>query len=161
MSALDLETATAVLTNEGAFLDARLWDAWLGMYTEDAVFWVPAWKTEDEPTADPQTEVSLIYHDSRERLAERVWRLKSGLSIASSPLHRTAHMVSGVRLLGDGKVGSTWTVHRYDPRAKAQHVFFGRAEHRLAGRDGLWKIAAKTVWLMNDQIPTVLDFYML
>lgn len=161
MSGLDLAAATALLTLDGVLLDERRWDEWLSLYTEDAVFWVPAWKSEDEPTADPQTEVSLIYHDARDRLAERIWRLKSGLSVASAPLHRTAHMVSGVRLEGEDTVKSTWTVHRYDPRAKLQHVFFGRAEHRLVLQDGAWRIKAKTVWLLNDQIPTVLDVYML
>jgi len=159
VTALDLAGATALLVREAALLDERRWAEWLALYTEDAVFWVPAWKSEEEPTADPLTEISLIYYDKRERLAERVWRLESGLSIASSPLHRTAHVVSGVRLEGE-TVRSTWTVHRYDPRRKSQHVFFGRAEHRLTRLDGDWRIGAKTVWLLNDLIPTVLDFYM-
>lgn len=166
MTGPDVAAARAFLEAEGALLDDRLWDEWLALYTEDAVFWVPAWTSEETPTSDPLTEVSLIYHDRRERLAERVWRVRSGLSLASSPLQRTAHMVSGVRIVdeaqdGSTRVRSTWTVHRYDPRRKIQNAFFGRAEHRLVRIDGAWRIAAKTVWLLNDLIPTVLDFYMI
>ena len=34
------------------------WDDWLALYTEDCEFWVPAWKSEDTPTADPGAEVA-------------------------------------------------------------------------------------------------------
>ena len=61
---------------------------------EDTVFWVPAWRNESETVEDPDTEVSLIYHDSRKGLEERVHRLRTGKSVTTMPLPRTAHFVS-------------------------------------------------------------------
>jgi len=38
-------------------------------------------------------------------------------------------------------------------------VFFGTYHHQLERRQGQWRITHKKVILMNDQIPTMLDFY--
>ena len=35
--------------------------------------------------------------------------------------------------------------------------FFGRYEYRLLRQDGAWLIAHKTITLLNDTIPTVVD----
>lgn len=159
----DLREATALLTLEAMLLDEQDWDAWLALYTEDAEFWMPAWKSESEPTADPQRELSLIYYDSRAGLEERVQRIRSGKSVASTPLRRTSHMVGGVLSAGEENgmlsVKSSFSVHVYDTRQKAQHVFFGRITHGLLRRDGGLRIRRKKVLLANDCIPTMLDIY--
>src|SRR5688572_22804112 len=82
-----------LVAQEALYLDLRRWDDWLALYDDDAVFWVPAWKDEEEQTSDPDTEISLIYHKSRSSLSDRIWRLKSGMSIASNPPLRTTHIV--------------------------------------------------------------------
>jgi 3-phenylpropionate/cinnamic acid dioxygenase small subunit len=165
MIALTSTDAAELLFSEAQLLDERRWDEWLELFTEDAVFWAPAWKNEDEPTSSPDTELSLIYHQGRSNLADRVWRLRSGLSVASIPLHRTAHAITNVQLSGPtdsaATVKSSWTVHTFNPRRKAQHVFFGRYEHGLRHEGGVWRIASKKILLLNDYIPTVVDFYML
>ncbi len=95
------ETAADLLYREALALDERRWDDWLALYDEAAEFWVPAWKSEDQPTDDPSSEVSLVYAARRSELEDRVWRVRSGQSIASSPLPRTAHIVTNV--LGRGR----------------------------------------------------------
>jgi benzoate/toluate 1,2-dioxygenase subunit beta len=166
MIALTSTDAAELLFLEAQLLDERRWDEWLDLFTEGAVFWAPAWKNEDEPTSSPDSELSLIYHQGRSNLADRVWRLRSGLSVASIPLHRTAHAITNVQLAGKATesaatVKSSWTVHTFNPRRKAQHVFFGRYEHGLLREGGAWRIASKKILLLNDYIPTVVDFYML
>ena len=155
--------AADLLYREGHFLDARRWDDWLGLYCEDAVFWVPAWKGPHELVDSPDTEVSLMYYTARAGLEDRVWRVKSGLSAASSPLRRTSHGVASVIIAGQSAAGvevhASWTCHAFDLRQGAQHVFFGRYEHLLRREGGSWKIARKKIVLMNDRIPTMLDFY--
>ncbi|MGQ7064759.1 MAG: aromatic-ring-hydroxylating dioxygenase subunit beta [Caulobacterales bacterium] len=166
MTALTYEDARDLLFAEGNALDERRWEDWLGLYTEDAVYWVPAWKNETETTGDPDSELSMIYYESRAGLEDRVWRLKSGLSVASNPLRRTAHMLSHIQLAGehesgDALVKASGCVHVYDPKRKVQHVFFGLYTYRLRqGQEG-WQIAGKTVRLLNDTIPAVADVYML
>ena len=72
----DLEQAAAFLFQEARHLDKHEWDAWVSMYREDAVYWLPAWRDEYETTADPQTEVSLIFHNTRLGLEERIARIE-------------------------------------------------------------------------------------
>lgn len=165
MSLLSIEQATAILYAEGLALDERRWEDWLAQYTPDCTYWVPAWKSETETTSDPDSELSLIYYESRDGLEDRIWRLKSGLSVASNPLRRTAHTVSNIQITetgeGTGTVKATGVVHVHDPKRKVSTAFFGLYEYRLRWVDGQWLIAAKTVKLLNDNIPAVLDIYML
>ena len=158
-----LAEAVALLNLEAMLLDEQDWDAWLALYEEDAEFWMPAWKSETEPTGDPLRELSMIYYDSRAGLEDRVQRIRSGKSVASTPLRRTAHMVGNVMLAGDHAgiltVKSSFNVHVYDTRQKTQHVFFGRTTHGLVRRNGGLKIRRKKIILANDCIPTMLDIY--
>ena len=159
----DLAEASALLALEGMLLDEQDWDGWLALYEEDAEFWMPAWKSESRPTEDPQRELSLIYYPDRAGLEDRVQRIRSGKSVASTPLRRTAHMVGNVMIAGEDNdvisVKSSFNVHVYDTRTKTQHVFFGRTTHGLVRRDGTLRIRRKKVILANDCIPTMLDVY--
>jgi 3-phenylpropionate/cinnamic acid dioxygenase small subunit len=164
MSAIDRGTAEEFLFREALLLDRRDWDGWLALYTEDAVFWIPAWRDETAPTEDPDAELSLIYYRGRRNLEERVWRIRSGLSVASAPLPRSVHTVSNVLVESSdaaaAAVSASFAVYLNDVRAEREHVFFGRYEYRLlAGAAGLL-IASKKILLLNDRIPTVLDFYL-
>ena len=157
--------AEDLLYREARALDERRFDDWLACYAEYVVFWVPAWNNETTPTSDPESELSLIYYEGRQHLADRIWRLNSGLSNASEIPARVVHMVSNVIVeSGSGQeavVLSAFTAHHHDARSDRTHVFFGLYRHvfRHDGKD--WLIAAKTITLMNDCIPTVADVYML
>ena len=155
--------AEDLLYREAACLDEGAWDDWLALYTEDAVFWAPAWRDEETPTADPDSELSLIYYDGRRGLEDRVFRARSGQSVASRPRPRCMHAIGNVRLIGQAgdtaEVASTFTVHLHDVRADRTHHFFGRYRHALRHEGGAWRIARKQILLLNDVIPTVIDFY--
>ena len=162
-------TASELLHREAHCLDTRQWDAWLALYSEQCEFWVPSWKNEDASASDPQTELSLIYYPSRAGLEDRVWRVKSGRSIASRPLPRTQHQVTNVRVVSavpevdprELHIEYEWCVNQFAHKIAEVQVFFGHAEATLAWRDGAWRIARKKVLLLNDYIPAKLDFYSL
>ena len=80
--------AVELVDREGLLLDAKDWDAWLGLYLEDAEYWIPAWDDESTLTSDPNREMSLIYYPSRAGLEDRVYRIRSELSLASTRMHR-------------------------------------------------------------------------
>ena len=153
-----------LVSREALYLDRRMWDEWLALYASDAVFWVPAWADENQPTSDPETQVSLIYHTTRAALEDRVWRLRSERSAASVPLLRTAHVVGSVLLETAQhpdmlEAHAAWSCHVFNPKRKLQHVFFGRYEYSLRAAGGELKIARKKILLLNDYIPTMIDFY--
>jgi len=159
----DHRAVETLLYDEARYLDEGRWDEWLALYVEDAVFWIPAWKSETEVTSDPATELSLVYYQGRKNLEDRVWRARSGLSVASAPLLRVAHQITNVSIMaadaGEALVASNFSVHLYDKRSSRTHLFFGRYSHTLLREEDGIRIARKKIILLNDTIPTVLDFY--
>jgi len=161
--AISKDQAEDFLYHEAALLDEQRWKEWLDLLVPDCKFWVPAWKQDHELIDDPDTGLSFIYYDSRGGLEDRVWRAKSGTSVASMPLPRTCHQVTNVRCeeeeSGRVLVRSAWSCHVFDLRAKAQHTFFGHYTHRLAAEGGKLRIAEKKIVLQNDLITGFIDFY--
>ena len=158
-----LAAGIELVHREARFLDEQRWDEWLALYLEDCEYWMPAWKADGTLTSNPKTELSHIYYASRAGLEDRVVRIRSGKSAASTPMPRTAHIVGSVLALESPddrlRLASTWVCHVYSPRSRESHAFFGRAEHELVARESDWRIAKKKILLQNDYIPTMLDVY--
>ena len=153
-----------LLHREALCLDEQRWDDWLRLYTQDVEFWVPAWKSEHKTTEYPSREISLIYLTSRSRLEERIQRIRSGRSAAALVLPRTAHTISNV-LVGGNDDGPTVNclciTHIYDPKRHKEFRTIARHELRLVRVEAEWRICAKKVIVLNDNLPTKLEFYML
>lgn len=158
------ELARELVAREALYLDTRQWDAWLGLYEADAVFWVPAWRDETALTEDPQTELSFMYLQGRKLLEERVQRLGSGRSPAALPLPRTVHLVAGMVVdeLDSGEllqVACAWSSHVYMHKENAMLTYAGRYEHTLAWSEGAYRIRRKKIILANDFLIAKLDFF--
>jgi len=157
--------AEDLLYREARALDERRFDNWLALYADDVIFWMPAWIDETTTTSDPDTQLSLIYYEGKQNLADRIWRLRSDLSNASEIPARVSHIVGNVIVeradAGEAVILSAFTAHHHDPRSDRTHVFFGHYRHVFRREGDVWLIAAKTIILMNDCIPTVADLYML
>lgn len=162
MKAADREACAALIHREARLLDEQRWDQWLALYEAGAEFWIPAWDGEHVLTENPQAEISLMYYGDRTGLEDRVFRLRTGLSSASTPLPRTAHLVANLEVAadaeGDAVVHSSFLTTSF--RLRQTHAFAGRYEHRLRrAADRQWRIAGKKVVVINDLIPGLLDFY--
>ncbi|HCZ48989.1 MAG TPA: hypothetical protein DCZ11_08285 [Gammaproteobacteria bacterium] len=158
-----LAEASQLLYREAYYLDAQRWDEWLALFTEECEYWMPAWKGEHELTENPKREVSLIYYSTRAGLEDRVWRIRSGQSIASTPVPRTTHTVNNILVedvTADSMIAlSTWTAHCFFHKTNKSEVFYGDYRHTLCRTDAGWQIARKYVVLKNDYVPTMLDIY--
>lgn len=147
---------------EAHLLDERRWDEWLDLYRPDSEYWVPMWHDDDELTRDPQNELSLIYYPSRSGLEDRIFRLKSGRSSASTPLFRTCHLRSGAIVATQGALLAArfnWTTHCF--RAGQTLSYFGRKTLWLAAAGDGYSIAKSYTVVCNDHIEQVLDVYQL
>jgi len=153
-----------LILREAMYLDEQRWDDWLALYIDDCEYWMPAWKADGTPTTDPQSELSHIYYANRAGLEDRIVRIRSGKSPASTPMPRTAHILGTILPLEAPaadrlRLRSSWVSHVFFTRSHESHAFFGRSEHELVLREGDWRIAKKKILLQNDYIPTMLDIY--
>lgn len=141
--------------------DDRDWDGYIEQFAPECEFHIPQWKNEDEITRDPKREMSLMYYADRTGIEDRVFRLRTGKSAASTPLPRTLHLIDNVRCSeqGDGivQVRVNWVTHFY--RFGESGHFFGTADYTLRGEGDDWKVLRKHTVLLNDKIDSVLDFY--
>ncbi len=159
-----VDEAIEVLHREAVFLDEQRWDEWLALFVPECEYWVPAWKNEEELTGNPQAELSHIYYSNRAGLEDRIVRIRSRRSPASTPMPRTTHLISGFLPLEKPqprriRMRSSWVCHVFFPRLHESHAFFGKAEYELVVREDRWLISRKKTILQNDYIPTMLDIY--
>ncbi len=157
----DYNAICAFLYREARLLDDRQWDEWLDCYAPEASYWMPAWDDNDQTTQDPQSEISLIYYPNREGLEDRVFRIKTERSGASTPEPRTSHAVLNVELLADrgAEVDVRYNFHTLNHRYQVTDQFFGTVFVTLRrDGDGL-VITAKKIVLKNDYIRQVIDVY--
>lgn len=159
-----LETGRRLLAQEAYCLDECRWDDWLALYTPNCEFWMPTWVSEEQLAEDPQRQLSQIYYANRTGLEDRIARIRTGKSPASTPMRRTTHMHGNQVLLESDPSASmalrtAWTCHVYDPNTKKTFVLFGHARYTLCRQDSRWLIAKKKVVVQNDYLPTMLDVY--
>ncbi|RLA10710.1 MAG: hypothetical protein DRQ60_10865 [Gammaproteobacteria bacterium] len=150
-----------VLYREGRHLDDNDWDNWLGLFTEDSWWHIPMWVNEYEVTTDPQRELSLMWYPNRSGLEDRIFRIRTGASSASTPLPRTVHAISNVSVEkkddGEYTVFSVGVVSSF--RHKNHDEFYCRYEHTLRRTDDGQKICGKRTIVSNDLIPDIIDIY--
>jgi len=142
------------LYREARLLDDRRLDDWLGLFTEDAHYWIPTGKG-----IDPNGETQLVY-DDRAQLEDRVWQAQQPRRHAQSPPSATTHLISNVLVEsatdGELSVYSSFVVYEVRKTQSVhdeQRSFAGRCEHRLRRVDGQWCIVLKKIWLINRDLP--------
>jgi benzoate/toluate 1,2-dioxygenase beta subunit len=155
------ESVQDVLFREASFLDDKKWQDWLTLYAEDAVFWMPAWASEYETTTDPELELNLIYLKGFASLEDRVFRVETGDSFASTPMDRTTHLVSNVLVTGVQGINVTarasWMVHSYGPHGGMTRG--GSYEYILRQQAEGLKIARKKIVMIDDKLVGAVDFF--
>ena len=159
---LSLEAVTQFLYREARFLDDRDWDSWLAFYAPDVEFWMPAWDDDDKLTEDPQREISLIWYGHKGGLEDRVFRIRTERSSATSlPEPGTSHNISNVEILeqasGVIKLRFNWVTFSY--RYKTTDTYYGTSFYTLDTSEPQPLIKRKKVILKNDYIHHVVDIY--
>jgi benzoate/toluate 1,2-dioxygenase subunit beta len=146
-----LADAEQFVYREARYQDEHDYEAWEALWTDDAVYWVPAGG--DDP--DPEREMSIIF-DNRSRIATRVRQLRSGKRHAQTPPSRLRRLVSNVELLGqdergDVGVGANFLV--VESRARGTQLWAGRSEYHLRRTDEGLRMSRKKVVLVDNDRP--------
>ena len=132
--AISVSEVEQFLYREARYLDDREFDKWLECYAPDSEFWMPAWDDDDTLVTDPEREISLIYYNNRGGLEDRVFRIKTDRSSATSlPEPRTGHNISNVEIVSqDGdlvEVRFNWLTMYY--RYQNIDPYFGTSFYTL------------------------------
>ena len=136
------------LIHEARLLDARRFEDWMDLFTEDGVYWVPARPDQD----DPDLEASLFY-DDRDLMKTRIDRLNHPLIHIQTPPSRTLHLVSNVvveradETAGEYVIASSMLMAEY--RLDNQRFFAGQQQHRLIKNGDAFRISFKRVDIIN------------
>ncbi|MER7399987.1 benzoate 1,2-dioxygenase small subunit [Streptomyces sp. NPDC000151] len=157
-----LEDIRQFLYREARYLDDREFEKWLECYHPDVEFWMPAWADDDELTRDPRTEISLIYYANRGGLEDRVFRIRTDRSSATSlPEPRTGHHIANVEVVerrGD-EIDIRFNWHTLYYRYQNIDPYFGTSFYTIDFSGETPLIRKKKVVLKNDRIHHVVDIY--
>ncbi|MFA9272650.1 MAG: aromatic-ring-hydroxylating dioxygenase subunit beta [Baekduiaceae bacterium] len=138
---------------EARFQDEHDYDAWEALWTDDAIYWVPA----NGADTDPTTQMSVLF-DNRARIATRIKQLHTGKRHSQTPRSDLRRLVSNVELLDahpdlpdDIAVGANFLV--CESRERGTVFWAGRSEYVLRDTaDGL-RMARKKVILVDNERP--------
>ncbi len=159
---LSIEDVRQFLALEARLLDDKQWSEWLELYAVHAEFWMPSWDDDGQLVTDPQTEVSLIYYAHRGGLEDRVFRIRTERSSATSlPEPRTSHNISNAEILAQTgaicELRFNWVTFSF--RYNTVDTYFGTSFYTLDTTGPLPLITRKKVVLKNDYIHHVVDIY--
>ena len=150
----DLNLLTSVeqfLYEENELLDELRYDAWVEMFTPDAVYWVPS----NSDKTDPMRHVSLIYDDVR-RIRERIARADSGMFWSQDPPTRTTRLIGGVQVFAeDSGYRVLAKLVLVAVRRGETQTLSGTCRYQLVNLDGKLLIKRKEVVLAQNDLPQI------
>ena len=95
-----LREAEQFLFHEARLADEHRYEEWERLWTDDALYWVPA----NGDDIDPERQMSIIY-DNRSRISLRVKQLLTGKRHTQEPQSRLRRLISNVELTGEDERG--------------------------------------------------------
>ena len=146
--AVALQDVERFLFREARLADEHKYEEWEALWTDDAIYWVPA----NGDDVDPERQMSIIY-DNRSRIALRVRQLMTGKRHTQEPQSRLRRLISNVELLGEDErgivVGANSIV--FETNQRGDTLWGARNEYRLRAVDGALRLASKKVLLVNNE----------
>ncbi len=142
------ESLVELVYREARLLDARDYDTWNQLFTDDAYYWVPL--THDQP--DGINHTSHMYEDKLLREL-RIQRLKSPRAFSQMPMSRSHHLLQqpGVELM-DAAANHFVTrteFHYSEARGDEMLMLVGTAFHHFRVEEGALRFTLKRVNLLN------------
>jgi 3-phenylpropionate/cinnamic acid dioxygenase small subunit len=147
------------LYREAELLDARRYEEWLDLFTEDTRYWMPMRR--NVPAEEPAREFTREgvdvnwFDEGKDTLTRRVKQIRTGVHWAEQPPSRICHMVSNVQVLGgppggaspaEVPVNSRFLIYRNRVETETD-LLVGKREDLLRRVDGGWRIARRKIIL--------------
>ena len=139
--------------DEAALLDSHRYDEWLALFSDDARYFMPIRRTRTQRELDKEFTKPgemAFFDDTKQLLAGRIAKLKTGRSWAEDPPSRTRHLITNVRIVKDD--GRTLEVesnfHLYRTRLNSEETSWIGSRHDVLRRvEGSFRIADRKIFL--------------
>jgi len=136
------------VVNEARLLDAKQYDAWNALFTDDAIYWIPAAPDQE----DGLTHASHMYEDKLLRDL-RIERFKSPRAYSQQPASRCHHLLQTPVVQARDNAANRYQVrtefHYTEAQGDEMQFFVGTVFHHLTMVDGALKMTLKRVNLLN------------
>ena len=145
-----LRQVEAFIYREARLQDEHLYAEWEALWTDDAIYWVPA----NGHNTDPETQMSILY-DNRSRIGIRIKQLKTGRRHTQTPRSELARLISNIEILSvsSQEVDVIANAMIFEDNMRGETLWASRNEYRLRLYDGAFKLVRKKVGLVNNHKP--------
>jgi 3-phenylpropionate/cinnamic acid dioxygenase small subunit len=144
-----LERIEQFLFLEARLQDTHAYDEWEALWTDDAIYWVPA-----NGAIDPEARMSIIY-DNRSRIRVRVSQLKTGRHHTQTPRSELARIISNIELIEEAsnEVEVRANALIFEDNLRGETLWAARNDYRLRMSNGGFQLVRKKVSLVNNHKP--------
>ncbi len=144
------EDLRALIYREAQLIDAGALDDWYDLFTEDALYWMPLQRGQQE-----EDVYNALFFEDRLMLKVRIERLKDPNAFSQSPPSHCQHVLQRPEIDGfDANAGrfSTRTPFMYvESQLDEQFVLAGVAHHELVVNGDALRIRRKRIELLNRE----------
>jgi len=137
------------LYRQSELLDTRQWQAWIELFADDGVYWMPA-----DPAHKHWEGVPSIFAEDKNLMAVRMKRVLHPDAWSQRPLWGTNHVVSNVVLLESSskdEIVVRSRFHMMELRRDDVRHFAGSYTHHLKKINGNYCIRLQRVDMTNAQ----------
>jgi 3-phenylpropionate/cinnamic acid dioxygenase small subunit len=136
---------------QAELLDGKHWQAWMDLFDDQGVYWMPVTTEQTEWEGSPS-----IFAEDKLMMEIRKGRVSHPNAWSQVPMWETNHIVSHVAVesASEGQVQVRSRFHMMELRRDTVRHFGGRYQHTLVrGSDGVLRIRLQRVDLFNSQAP--------
>lgn len=148
MSGITRQDLIDFVVHEARLLDARRYDEWNALFTDDGYYWVPL--SPDQPDGIQHT--SHLYEDKLLREL-RIARLKSPRAFSQLPPSRCHHLLQTPAVETFDGAANRYVVrsefHYTESQGDELQFYVGTAFHHIAEQGGALRMTLKRVNLLN------------
>ena len=140
-----------LLYRQAELLDGKHWQAWMDLFADDGIYWMPARPEQTEWESSPS-----IFIEDKLLMEIRKGRVTHPNAWSQAPLWETNHIVSHVAIesVENNRMVVRSRFHMMELRRDTIRHFGGRYHHTLVrANDGAWRIQLQRVDLFNAQAP--------
>jgi 3-phenylpropionate/cinnamic acid dioxygenase small subunit len=144
-----LREVAQLLYMQAELLDGKHWQAWMDLFDDQGVYWMPVTPEQTEWEGSPS-----IFAEDKLMMEIRKGRVSHPNAWSQAPMWETNHMVSHVTLesVSDTEICVRSRFHMMELRRDTVRHFGGRYQHTLVrGADGALRIRLQRVDLFNGQ----------